>query len=266
MNNYHLQHKKPNKKFFRIITVIIVFIAIVAVIQAIFPNFFSQTMHYTARPLWKIKNSLTAISVDTIQLLKSKRGLIEENNILREKEREVFVKLLERNILKEENKLLKELFGRTIYEDAILATVLARPNVSPYDTLIIDGGKNSGIKEGNNVTVSGSIVIGEISNVYENTAIVRLFSSPNEKTIVAVGQENIFTEAMGQGGGNFIIHIPRDADVSEGDIITMPDINTKIFGVVEKILEDPSDPFKTILFKNPINMAEVKWVQVITIE
>jgi len=84
--------------------------------------------------------------------------------------------------------------------------------------------------------------------------------------VVSIGPENIAAEAIGRGGGNFIVKLPRGVGVEKGDIITMPDISARIFAVVEEIESNPSDPFVTILFKNPVNFNEIKWVQVIKSE
>lgn len=160
---------------------------------------------------------------------------------------------------------LKELLGRETFniKDAVLGAVLARPNVSPYDTFVIDIGKSSGIQKDDNVFVQGNVFIGKIDEVNKNTSTVILFSSPGQITQVSIGLQNISANAKGRGGGNFIVELPRGTEVEKGDIVTMLGIDIKLFAVVEEIESNPSDPFITILFKNPINMNDVKWVQVV---
>lgn len=70
-------------------------------------------------------------------------------------------------------------------------------------------------------------------------------------------------EAIGIGGGNFRLEVPREMDVKEGESITIPSISPNIFGIVEKIEYKEADSFQTILFKSPVNTGELKWVEVV---
>jgi len=66
------------------------------------------------------------------------------------------------------------------------------------------------------------------------------------------------------GGGNFEVKLPRGVDIREGDVISFPAINTQIVGVVEKIKVKAADPFQTILFKSPVNIYELRFVEIFT--
>jgi len=78
-----------------------------------------------------------------------------------------------------------------------------------------------------------------------------------------IGNNNIEKEAVGLGGENFKVEIPREIDVKEGDSIVIPSISTNVFGVVEKIEFKESDSFQNVLFKNSVNVSELKWVEVL---
>jgi rod shape-determining protein MreC len=266
MSNYLLHHKERKSGLFNKFFVgILIVIGIIIILRIFFPNVLTSTSQFISMPFWKAKNSSVEGVVNSSQLLRSKRSLIFENDNLKAQIEESAFKLFELELLKEENKSLKELLGRETFneDDTVLGAVLARPNVSPYDTFVIDAGSDSNIKKGNDVFVAGDIFIGKISEVYSNTSTVTLFSSPGEITPVSIGLQNISANAIGRGGGNFIVELPRGTEVEKGDIVTMPGIDTKVFAVVEEIEANPSDPFITTLFKNPINMNDVKWVQVV---
>lgn len=269
MSNYSLHHKEKGQNLFTKEFVLVLFVVgILAAFHFFFPSVLSDTARFISAPLWKIKNSTTESFTSSVQLLASKKALVAENKNLKNKLEEVKFELLVAELLKQENIFLKELFNRQILdiENTVLGVVLARPSVSMYDTFVIDIGKDNGISKGENVLVFGDIFIGTIYEVYRSTSAVKLFSSSGEVSTVSIGQENISAEALGIGGGNFIVKLPRGVGVERGDIITMPDINARIFAVVEEIQSDPSDPFITVLFKNPVNMNEIKWVQVVTRE
>ena len=90
-----------------------------------------------------------------------------------------------------------------------------------------------------------------------------MYSSYGEKTLVLIGQNNVEKEAIGIGSGNFKVEMPREADVKEGDTIVIPSISPNIFGVVEKVQFKATDSFQNVLFKSPINILELKWVEVV---
>lgn len=215
-------------------------------------------------PLWYIKNSTVNFVSENLSVLKSKTSLLEENSqlkdqlLLKNKEQALY------EILKSENEDIKNILNRKKNtQNLLLSTVLVKPFLSAYDTLIIDAGKSLGVKVGDQVLADGNIYIGYISDVHDDVSRVVLYSSPGEKVKVLIGNSNIEKEAEGQGGGNFKVDLPREIDVKEGDNVVMPSISTNIFGTVEKTEFKESDSFQSVLFKNPVNVSELKWVEVI---
>jgi len=218
---------------------------------------------FIAVPIWNTQEFITN-TWDNIRItFILKKSILEENERLKEDAAISSAKLLDRNLLFEENIELKEFLGRSVSEHTVFATVLTKPNRSIYDTIIIDVGENAGIEEGNSVLYGGTIVIGKIAEVLKNSSKVLLFSSPGEVIDVVVGDKNIETTARGHGGGMFELEIPRDTKVVIGDSVAIPGIIPHIIGTVEHIETEPSNPFKKILFKGPVNMFELKWVEVV---
>ncbi len=215
-------------------------------------------------PFWTIKNSINYFFTQSFNVLKSKNSLIAEDYLLKEdiKRNENDVVLL--NLIKKENEDLKGVLGRKINNsNVVLSTVLIKPSFSAYDTLIVDVGESDGVSVDDKVLAEGSVFIGYVSEVYAGTSKIVLYSSPNEKTNVLVGNNNIEKEALGIGGGNFRLETPREIDIKEGDIITIPSLSLNIFGIVEKVEYKDADSFQSVFFKNPVNISELKWVQVV---
>lgn len=215
-------------------------------------------------PLWYIKNSTVNFMSDNISVLRSKTSLVEENTqlkdqlLIKNKEQALF------EILKKENEDLKNILNRKkSSQKLLLSSVLIKPFLSAYDTLIIDAGKSAGVEVGDQVLAEGNIFIGYVSDVHDDVSKVVLYSSSGEKVKVLIGNSNIEKEAIGLGGGNFRMELPREIDIKEGDNVVMPSISPNIFGTVEKIEFKESDSFQYILFKNPVNISELKWVEVI---
>jgi len=267
MMNSLLQQRKgrKNKKTLTPAgTGILVVVASIALVHFFFPHTVSLFLHTIARPLWSAQQATVALIEGVPHFLQSKQKLITENSTLQSQIKVMQLQLHSRNVLYEENKTLKELLGRGTAEDTLLAGILSRPHSSLYDTFVIDIGRSEGVKKGARVVVSGDIVIGVVEKVFKNTSLVTLFSTPGVETEIVIGLQQIVATAIGRGGGNFIAQLPRDAGIEEGDSIVIPGVGIKLFGIVETIEVDITQPFQTILFKNPVNMAEIKWVQVVT--
>lgn len=238
-------------------------------ILAIFLGIFSISnvrdfIFMSGSPLWHLKNNIGNFFEENILLLSSKSALLKENLSLK---REIEAKKNDQilgELIKQENIDLKNILNRKIAnQNLILATILIRPFLSTYDTMILDIGENDGLEVGNKVLANGNIFIGYISEVYENTSKVVLYSSFGERTRVSVGNNNIEKEAIGLGGGNFSIEISKEINIKEGDPVVFPSISPNVFGIVEKVSSKESDSEQTILLKVPVNIFELKWVEVL---
>ncbi len=236
---------------------------IVIVLILIFSNSYSRSFLFKiGKPLWIVKDATSSIFLGRFDILKSKLSLIEENETLQKQ-----ISLEDKNsaltlLIKKENDDLKSMLNRKVSSKSILASVLVKPYLSAYDTLIIDVGENAGISVGDKVLAEDSY-IGYIQEVYGVTSKVVLYSSYGEKVKVLIGANNIEKEAMGLGGGNFSIEVPREVDIKQGDSIIIPSISSNIFGTIEKIDYKDNDALENVLFKNPVNIDELKWVLVL---
>ena len=251
------KNKKRNT-FLSILVVVILFI--------IFSFSGPQSVIFgIASPFWKIKSSFYYFISDNVNLLRSKSDLIKENYSLKKQIEKDKRDLLLTDILNSENEDFKLLLNRkSVNNRSVLATILVKPTLSPYDTLIIDIGLDQKISVGDKVVVDGNVFIGYISEVYSDSSKVILYSSPGEKVMVLIGESNIEKEAIGAGGGNFSVNIPREVEIKEGDTIVIPSISPNVFGVVERVEFKESDAFQKILFKNTVNINELKWVLVVS--
>jgi rod shape-determining protein MreC len=262
MSFHSTNNFNPNRKNTKIlrISILVVFLLII-----IFSFSFTRNILFgIGSPFWNLKKGIIESFLNNSEILKSKKSLISENNILKEQISKTEKDNLILQLIKKENEELKNILNRkSDKDDYILSSVLIKPFLSAYDTLIIDVGSNYNIKVGSKVLADGIYFIGYISEVYENTSKVILYSSYGEKMPVLIGQNNVEKEAIGIGSGNFKVEMPRELDVKEGDNITIPSISTNIFGIVEKIQFKATDSFQKVLFKSPVNIFELKWVEVV---
>jgi hypothetical protein len=143
-----------------------------------------------------------------------------------------------------------------------LANILTKPNHSPYDTIIIDIGKSIGIREGDLVYANGNIPVGFIGKVYDKTALVTLYTNPGQKTEGFINELNSPVTLIGRGGGNFEMIIPVELKIEKDTMVYMPGHIPFIIAFVDEVISQPSDPIKRVLLSSPVNVQNLKWVQV----
>lgn len=261
--NYHRDNGRQKKRIW-----LFVFLFAVALIfleqHKIMPPLQEGTAFISA-PILRGASAIKKAAQDGFfSVFSSKYSLVSENNALKKEVREYEAKLLDRDRLFAENTELKALLGRDAgIEKNLLAAILAKPNQSPYDTLLLDVGSENGVKVGDTVTTYDSIAIGKIKDVYSSTSRAVLFTSPGEEHQGTLLGSNIPLKLTGRGGGNFIIELSREVSVLEETPVFSIGLSPRILGVVEGIFTDPRDPFQSILVRSPINMAELKWVLII---
>jgi cell shape-determining protein MreC len=193
----------------------------------------------------------------------SKNSLYLQNQNLLNSVKENDARMANYDSVVAENARLKEILGRKKENLSLfLASILAKPNQSPYDTLVIDAGAKQGLREGSLVFAFGDLPIGRVGLVYDNSAKVILFSSAGEKTQAIISGQDVFMELVGRGGGNFEMILPRDFVIKKGDQVVMPGASTYLLAIAETTISDPRDPFLKALLVSPVNMQALKFVEV----
>src|SRR3989338_10724216 len=238
-----VKQKKALKIVFSIITFFILFYFRVGIW-----NGFSFVSHTLFRPILVVADNVGKKLKSVGFFFISKNSLSLENADLRSKLNETETTMINYNSILSENINLKEILGRKDEKTTfILSAILGKPNQSPYDTLIIDVGTKDMIKIGDLVFALGNVPIRAIAETYLNSSKVVLFSNSGEKTQVVLGNKDVFMEAVGRGGGNFEVFLPRDFTLTKGDQVILPGITPYVLGIVETIISDPRDSFQKAL-------------------
>ncbi len=193
----------------------------------------------------RFKSSLEAENTD----LKNKISALASQNAMQSE-------------LSSENADLKATLGRSEHNTFTLAVVLEKPPHSMYDTIIIDGGSKVGFAVGQSVYTNGETPIGTITDVYPNSALVKLFSTSGEKTEARLSPSNIDVTLVGQGSGNFSATVPHDLPIANDIVAVTKELNAHVIAQYQKVTSDPRDPFQTLLLSAPVNMNELNFVEV----
>lgn len=216
-----------------------------------------------AKPMWKAENAVQNGAENMGYVIRTKASVYNENEILKAKNQELEARMVEYGGLLKENADLKSAFDRTDpKDDFLLATILIKPNRSPYDTVILDVGKDHTVVAGSEVYAKGDVPMGTISEVYAHTSVVKLYSSPGEVTEAQIEGANASVELTGRGGGNFEMVVPVDLSVPEGTNVVLPFIKMRVVATVVDSISAPQDPLRKVILKSPVNIQEEKWLQI----
>jgi cell shape-determining protein MreC len=142
-----------------------------------------------------------------------------------------------------------------------------RPPGTPYDTLIIDAGKQDGIEQGALVSAGGNSYIGTVSDVYTSTSRVTLFSAPGSSHNVLVmlssrAGTGIPVSLVGDGAGSMSARIPSATPVSVGDYVVVPGIAMAFAGTVSHVDKPAGDSFETLYVNLPVDLFSLQFVEV----
>ncbi len=237
---------------------------------AIFFSLTGGTFIRILAPVWSGETAVGRGLNNLYLFLRSKDSLIKENQILKTKVNEDAVLLVSTQVVaNNQNNILKDL-GRTGTKGGIIAAVLVHPPETPYDTLIIDVGKNEGISLGQVVALTTDSTtsiqgpkIGIISEVYATNSKVKLYSASGDKTNAVLERNSVPVILLGRGGGNFEFTLPREVNISIGDKILSSDISHNLVGIVRDIEMQATDSFKKILVVSAANVYTTGYVTVL---
>jgi len=222
-----------------------------------------QIFNFVGRPIWKAENFVTRGLNNINYLVRTKASISNENHNLIEEISSLRINMADYQILKSDNDQLKEMLGRLpVKNNFILGNILAKPNHSPYDTIIIDIGSDNGVKGGDLVYADGTIPIGNIDKIYNKTSLVTLYTNPGQKIEGFINGTNASVELIGRGGGNFEMIIPLELSADKGTIVYLPGSTSLVIAIVDEIISQPSDPFKKVILSSPINVQDLKWIEV----
>lgn len=256
--NQHLARSYRKKRF--VVILVIIFIALFFGFQKGLLNKLNPFFSGIARPIWTLENFTADYLAQTFD---SKSDLHKQNVLLKAQLAKYEDRITQMQTLEAENDSLKELMGRIKPEyKVVLSAILAKPNQTPYDTLVIDRGSNDGIKPDQLVFAQGNILIGYIESVEQNSAKVLMYSTPGNISQVIYGSTGKYFNARGAGNGTLEVEVSREIDVAVGDQFYYPGLDDTLVGVTRKVDFDPRDSFKKAIIKSPVNIQEERWVEV----
>jgi len=252
--------KNKNNQYRKTISwILVVFICIFVGFQYFLPHFISALFTTLTRPYWR-----TEFAVESGSLALT-TDLLKKNELLKKELADNAAKMAIVDSVNSENSELRtllQLSSSTVSVPFIIAPVIKRPPFSFYDELIIDAGKDKKVSTTSLVFAVPNIPIGQVIDVFDQTAKVILFSSPGQKHEVLLGTNKIPAVAIGRGGGQYEVSIPRGLNIAVGDFVIYANLDAQPMGKIIYIDSNSSLPFEKILFSAPVNIYQLRWVTV----
>lgn len=213
-----------------------------------------------ASPLWRGENAVAEKISKIGNFFRFRSSLISENTALKTKIAALELEIASRFAGPKEGDAIFSMLGRREETGGVVATVLVSPPKTPYDTFVIDAGKRDGAAQDYKVLMPEGPLLGVISEIYESSAKVRLFSAPGESTAAILERHNVPVTLEGAGGGNFRIVVARETEVEPGDRILSADVFSHLLAIVGDISMEPTDSFKEVRAKGPANIFNIHYL------
>jgi cell shape-determining protein MreC len=233
--------------------------AIVIFILVLLRIFVPSVLGMISRPFWSIGEVFSSI-VHTTASTDSKASLVKARDQLTADTTSLTA---QNAALQAKVTDLTALLGtRTETVKGVVASVLARPPIAPYDVLIIDQGTNAGVRIGAEVQGAGGTPIGTVGETDARQSRVTLYSTHGIETDGWVGQGRIPVTLTGAGAGAFTATVPKEAGIHVGDGVYFAGAGAFPIGTIVSVEADPSSPSVDLDVHPYTNPFSLTWVTV----
>ncbi|KUK49511.1 MAG: rod shape-determining protein MreC [Parcubacteria bacterium 33_209] len=177
--------------------------------------------------------------------------------------------MAENEELKRETEFLKGSLGLNNYPEVslIYGRIISKDYLS--DSVLISSGLSDGVKIGFPVVITDNILIGRVSEVYNNYSRVKLLSLKDNLTDVSIN--GVVALAKGKGSETISLEMfPRDKELKDGDIIlTSPLGGNYPAGLVVGKVRNPkkidNEPFQISEIEKPYNLFSIDRVNILKV-
>jgi rod shape-determining protein MreC len=152
------------------------------------------------------------------------------------------------------------------------AMVIGRPADVYRSRLVLNKGANDGVVLGAPVVINGSMLVGKIEELNNNTSLLRLVYHPQTSMKAEVLAGEFTHKGLVKGKtytGLEMVEIPRDAQLQEGqEVVTMSDPGLVPYGLVigkiSLIKSDDRDPYQKAQLVTLYDVDRVVAVNILT--
>ncbi len=213
-----------------------------------------NVMELAAEPVFRLLGWPAVVLRSLQQLTRSQTKLITENRQLLEQQLKTAGAVQTQASLVQENQRLRNLLETTRGRSYNFQFAeMIRVDLDPFSHKVwIDRGANEGVVVGQAV-IDGLGIVGQVENVLQHTATVRLISDPDHALPVQINRTGLRTVAYGAGSTDHLLmpDVPLQADVGVGDMIVTSGLGGRFpagfpVGEVGGVDRDSGDTFAKV--------------------
>ncbi len=212
-----------------------ILIILISVLIIVSLNFFvkpvKELFYFISSPIQKTFLRMGDIISNFSGTIFEIQNLKKENEKLSLKNQELLSENSQLKELKNENDILREALNLNLQKDFGLeiAEVISRDAFQ--DFILINMGEKSGLKKGMPVLAQGKVILGKISEVYDNFSKVMLISDKSSSFDAKIQDSDIYGVVKGEGNYLVIFDlIPQDKEIKQGDLV----ITSSLGGIFPK--------------------------------
>ncbi|MFH1170577.1 MAG: hypothetical protein V1704_03395 [Candidatus Vogelbacteria bacterium] len=267
MTDYHpVKVPRQSRRFRTIFIIVLFFVVLLGLSQGGFRRVAVNISGGILSPFWTIGRGMENFSTGFFGLFTNKIKLATENAQLRNIINQQATALLNKNILELENTTLKQIMNRA--PDPLPLTIgrfLNGGQQFPLGQATIDVGAQmieNQLVPGTVVISAGSVVLGELTEIYGTKVKMRFYSSSGERLLAQLGETHTPIELTGRGAGNFIALLPRDLAVAINDQVTLAIAGREfVLAIVNDIQRTAGNSFQEVFLRTPVNISQLVWVE-----
>ena len=225
----------------------------------------------TLNPIQKVAYNMNRGLKDFVDVILNFSSVRAENKALTKENEELKNKLTENSDLEEENERLKSLLdlkNQNENYNYIATNIISYAGNGVIDGYVVDKGSNDGIKK-NMVVISGAGLVGQVSSVGNNWAIVQTIINENINVSVMVEstRENTgILQGYTTNSNEYLLkvsNLPMDSTVQEGDQIITSGLGMLYpkeirVGEVVSVEEDKVKVMKTAVVKPSVDFNKLE--------
>ncbi len=215
---------------------------------------FSNRINY----YFDIAGSIGALKEDNLKFKEENEKLLAENSKLKE-------------VRRENDFLRKQLeIPQSKNLDLALADVIGREPENFGSYIIISAGKKQGIRKKQAVITAGGILIGQISETFDNFSKVVLLTDSRSSVNATTQQTRTIGSVKGKYGISVLMEmVSQDEKIEVGEIVITSGAGEEVpkglvIGKVKSVEESNSEIFKKIILETPVDFRKIERVFVVT--
>ena len=220
------------------------------VVLLILRFFFPGVLTTLATPFWQVGSAISSsllVFENTQTLAREHRELTAQFEALQNENLSLKTSLKDIGLLERE-------------DGDIVAGVLARPPLSPYDVLVVNRGTRDGVVVGALTYAKGGVPVGVVADASAMSSRIALFSSAGYVTEGWVGEAQLPVTFVGEGAGTFSSHVPRESEILAGDLVYVAGGGARPIGVVSEVKSEASSPEAELRIRPFVSPFSIPWV------